>query len=109
MGPGRFRVANYDFGISICYDQSLSVQNVGAVRPLEPLQRSGVAVDFHLLLSASIGPQLGANNLKPGGYLLSCSSDSNYNQVLKADGTKLTHKKRVPINNIADLDLYIIE
>jgi len=108
VGPGRFRVANLDFGISVCYDQSLSVDNA-AMRVLEPLQSTGGAVDFHLLLSASITPLLANNNLKPGGYLLSCSSAEDCNQVLESNGTKLKPKKQVPINNVANLDLYVIE
>jgi hypothetical protein len=109
VGPGRFRVANLDFGISVCYDQSLSIQKTAPVEILEPLQSSGIAVDFHLLLSASITPQMSNNNLKSEGYLLSCSSAEDCNQVLPAKGAKLTRNKEVPINNAANLDLYVLE
>jgi hypothetical protein len=109
VAAGRFHAAGLDFGISVCYDQSLSVQNTGSVNALEPLQRTEAAVDIHLLLSANIAPNLGNANVKPGGYLLSCSSKDDCNQVLESNGKKLAPKKTYDINQAADLDVYEID
>jgi hypothetical protein len=109
VGAGRFRLAGFDYGISVCYDQSLAMQNTGSVNVLEPLQKTAGAVDCHLLLSAHITPQVAAAHLTPGGYLLSCSSDDTCNRVIHASGAVLTPSKKLTVNNAAGLDLYVIE
>ena len=89
-GPGRFSASGFDFGISICYDQSLSCQSGnGTARVVEPLQKTAAPVDMHILLSASIPPASHLANLKPGGFLLSCSSDENCNKVMNAKGDEV--------------------
>jgi hypothetical protein len=109
VGAGRFRLAGFDYGISVCYDQSLSMQNTGSVNVLAPLQKTAGAVDCHLLLSAHIPPHVASANLTPGGYLLSCSSDDACNKVMHASGAVLTPTKSLTVNNMAGLDLYVIE
>ena len=109
VGPGRFSVAGLDFGISICYDQSLSVQSTGPVKTFEPLQRTDGPVDIHLLLSAHIPPDLWAANLNDPGLLLSCSSKDHCNKVLWNTGQQLRPSKRVKFNANAVLDLYVLD
>lgn len=81
-GPGRFRVpgTQLDFGISVCYDQSLTFTDPGTQNRYG-LQYGATPVDVHVLLSASITPNFGAANLKARGYLLSCSSAHDCNDV----------------------------
>jgi hypothetical protein len=107
-GAGRFRVPGLglDFGIGICYDQSLSVQN-NAVTAVEPLQRTAGPVDFHLLLSAHIPPNLAAANLKNGGYLLSCSSQGECNKVIRSDGVVMAPRRATKAGT-ESLDLYLL-
>jgi hypothetical protein len=85
---GRFvipSVPSLSVGIAICYDQSLSAQiDQGAGRLwMGGLQYTQAAVDLHVVLSASIEPNLQNAHLKPGGYLLSCSSHQAYNRVIR--------------------------
>ena len=85
-GPGRFRIPStqIDFGICVCYDQSLSYFDP-ATQNRRTLQFTANPVDVHVLLSAHIQPDFRAANLKPGGYLLSCSSADNCNTVMTTD------------------------
>ena len=107
-GPGRFTVAGLDFGISICYDQSLSVQDV-AQWTITPLQKTAAPVDFHILLSAHIPPDLSAANLKNGGYLLSCSSAKECNKVIHSTGGEIPRDHKVKIDGVHNLFLYKID
>jgi hypothetical protein len=106
VGAGRFSVGGRDVGISICYDQSLSVQDSNDVNVIEPLQKTAGAVDIHIILSAHIEPFAECANLKPGGLLLSCSSKSEHNKVLFYNGLKFSHADQADIKGIAKLDLY---
>jgi len=106
VGAGRFSVGGRDVGISICYDQSLSVQDSNDVNVIEPLQKTAGAVDIHIILSAHIEPFAQCANLKPGGLLLSCSSKSEHNKVLFYNGLKFSHADQADIKGIAKLDLY---
>jgi hypothetical protein len=108
VSAGRFSAGGLDFGISICYDQSLSVQNSMNVNIVEPLQKTAGAVNIHILLSAYIEPDAGSANLKPGGLLLSCSSREKCNVVLFYNGLKLSYANQVDIKGMAKLDLYQI-
>jgi hypothetical protein len=108
-GAGRFAADGKDFGISICFDQSLSVQDTSKqVNPLEPIQKTAGPVDFHILLSAYISPRVGDVNLKSGGYLLSCSSKADYNQVIRSDNHKLNHDQTEKIDGTHTLYLFKI-
>jgi predicted amidohydrolase len=91
---GRFTIPAIpwlDFGIAICYDQSLSAQIDGPQgEPFKyALQRTETAVDIHMLLSAHINPFVQNAHLKQGGYLLSCSSAAACNQVLHSNGNSM--------------------
>ncbi len=108
VGAGRFHVAGLDFGISICYDQSLSV-NSGPVHVTEPLQTTAAPVNVHILLSASIPPDLGSANLKPGGFMASCSSADDCNGILVPGAGPFFPTHSIPISGIADLDLYKLD
>ena len=108
VGAGRFSVAGLSVGISICYDQSLSVQQAGPVQVLEPLQQTAVSVDIHILLSAHIPPALGAANLKPGGVLLSCSSSDTCNGVLAPGAGPFQPDYSQDING-STLDIYQLD
>jgi hypothetical protein len=89
VAAGRFSVAGLTFGISICYDQSLSVQDSSVeVKSTMPLQWTAGPVLFHILLSARIDPKAQAANLYDNGYLLSCSSWESLTTVLDARGSK---------------------
>jgi hypothetical protein len=89
VSAGRFSVAGISFGISICYDQSLSVQDRSVeVKSTMPLQWTAGPVLFHILLSARIDPIAQAANLHDNGYLLSCSSWESLTTVLDARGSR---------------------
>lgn len=108
-GPaGRFTLAGFSFGISICYDQSLSVQKQGNVTVREPIQWTSGPVDIHILLSAHITPDLYCNNLNQDGVLLSCSSQDECNKVLLSSGDEAPPDKTEDINGVK-LDLYVLE
>lgn len=110
VGAGRFSVAGFDFGISICYDQSLSVQDSSVqVKAVEPLQHTQGPVFFHILLSAQISPQAWAANLYNDGYLLSCSSAQDCTLVLKQSGAVVDEITAMNINNVGTLFLYQID
>lgn len=106
VGAGRFSAGGLEIGISICYDQSLSVQSSADVNVVEPLQRTAAPVDIHILLSAHIPPSVDCANLKPGGFLLSCSSKEHCNGVLWYNGMKFSHAERVKVKGSASLDIY---
>ena len=80
---GRFSVAGYDFGISICADQNWESLDKGV-----PLQMTKDPVDFHILLSAFIEPKPSTVNLKSNGWLLSCSSEKSCTMVIGPKGPK---------------------
>jgi hypothetical protein len=106
VGAGRFSAGGLEIGISICYDQSLSVQDSVDVNIIEPLQKTAGAVDLHIILSAHIPPDVGAANLKPGGFLLSCSSKNDCNGVLFYNGMKFSHAEQSNIKGMAKLDIF---
>jgi hypothetical protein len=108
-GPaGRFMLGQYTFGISICYDQSLSVQQQGNVTVREPMQWTSGPVDIHILLSAHISPNMYCNYITNGGVLLSCSSMDDCNKVLLSSGTEVPPDRSESINGVG-LDLYVLE
>ena len=82
--PGRFTCAGFTFGMSICADQ-----NWKGGKEVPPLQMTKTAVDFHILLSAWIAPDIDTVNLNSKGYLLSCSSKKEMNKVVRADGKEM--------------------
>ena len=109
-GAGRFKVGDLDFGISVCYDQSLVVQDTTKnVNPLEPLQKTAGAVDFHILLSAHISPNKDQANLKSGGSLLSCSSSKDCNKVIHATQGEIQRDDKEKIGGAHNLYLYQLE
>lgn len=93
--PGRFEAGGIQFGISICYDQSLyRIDETPAGYNHCEMQMTTNEVDMHILLSACIPPDLQLANLKQGNaYLLSCSSHAAFNGVMRKGGTKVnTHR-----------------
>jgi predicted amidohydrolase len=108
VAAGRFKVEGLDVGISICYDQSLSVQSGPTLQIVEPLQKTADPVDIHILLSAHITPNTDLANLKPGGMMMSCSSNSECNAVLVFGGLPLKPHKQLNIKGVAKLDVYQI-
>lgn len=85
--PGRFKAGGLEFGLSICYDQSLSQMDLVQGRGFIPqrMQKTADPVDVHILLSAWIPPHVSQVNLKRDGLLLSCSSNPACNVIYSGD------------------------
>jgi predicted amidohydrolase len=100
---GRFDCGGMRFGVSICYDQSLSRMGNGG--PWKGLQYTADPVDFHILLSAHIPPATGSANLLDEGFLLSCSSSDGCNKVISKGGVEVARKVTGSYDGIA-MDVY---
>jgi hypothetical protein len=90
------------YGIEVCLDHVR-----GALKTPHDKIFYGVVPDFHIILSAQVEPKLQNTYVKPGGWVVSASSNKDYCKLYKVGSGGWTEQTNP--HAVGNVDVYEIE